>query len=320
MPHIRLLNKSDLQTVNGILSRAFTQARIDDGYSHTQVPMCHPEFLAMYYKQCPSGCFVLEDAGQIRGAVFCHVWGKTGWFGPLAVVPEKHHLGLGKYLVEAAINFLKEAGCQTIGLETNPRSNRNIGFYGKMDFEPSVLSIDLIKPVSPILPSLEDSPHELVYYSRLSSSSRQNFFDHVNHLTHAVDPTVDYTSAIESMDECKQGETVLFVRKGTPIALAILQTEPSLVEEQNALMRIVAFMAHPKTPDIYFQYFLSDFLMLAKGWARDRILIRLPAYSSHLLRIFLEHHYRVVNSDLRMVLNGFPNQPSAGRFHFSRWV
>jgi GNAT superfamily N-acetyltransferase len=320
MPQIRLLNKSDLQTVNGILSRAFTQARIDDGYSHTHVPMCHPEFLNMYYKQCPAGCFVLEDAGQIRGAVFCHVWGETGWFGPLAIVPEKHHMGMGRYLVVAAINFLKDAGCRTIGLETNPRSNRNIGFYGKMDFQPSVLSIDLIKPVSPILPSLEEAPHQIVYFSQLTTESRQNFFDHVTFLSRAVDPLVDYTSIIETMDECKQGETVLFVRKGTPIALAVLQTEPSLVEEQNALMRVVAFMAHPKTPDIYFQYFLSDFLLLAKKWARDRILVRLPMYSSRLYRLLLDNNYRVVNTDIRMVLDGYPDQHNASRFHFNRWV
>ncbi len=320
MPHIRLLKKSDLQTVNGILSRAFTQARIDDGYSHTQVPMCQPDFLNMYVRQCPNGCFVLEDSGQIRGAVFCHVWGDTGWFGPLAVVPEKHHMGLGRYLVSAAVTFLKEAGCRTIGLETNPRSNRNIGFYGKMDFEPSVLSIDLIKPVSPILPSLEDSPHQLIYFSRLTSASRQNFFDHLHYLQRANDPTIDYTSLIESMDDSKQGETVLFVRKGTPIALAILQTEPSLVEEQNALLRIVAFMAHPKTPDVYVQYFLTDFLLMAKKWSRDRILVRLPMYSNQILRFFLDHNYRVINTDIRMVLNGYPAQRNERRLHFDRWV
>jgi len=320
MPHIRPLKKTDLLKVNGILSRAFTQARIDDGYSHTQVPMCRPEFLEMYYRQCPDGCFILEEAGQFLGAVFCHQWGQTGWIGPLAIVPEKHHMGLGKHLVNASVNFLKEAGCTTIGLETNPRSNRNIGFYGKMDFEPSVLSIDLIKPVSPILPSLEDSPHHLVYYSHLSEKSRHNFFDHVKYLARITDDSVDYTSVILSMDETNQGESVLFLRNETPIALAILQTEPSLVEEQNALLRVVAFMAHPKTPDIYFEYFLSDFLLFAKERSRDRILVRLPMYSSHLFRLFLDHNYRVINVDLRMVLKSHPDRRDGSLFHFSRWV
>ncbi|MBN1480355.1 GNAT family N-acetyltransferase [candidate division KSB1 bacterium] len=319
MSTIRNLIKSDLHKVNGIISRAFTQGRIDDGYVQTQVPMCRPEFLDMYFTQCPQGCFIVEEKGQIQGAAFCHVWGKTGWIGPIAIVPEKHHRGVGKELATAAINFLKGAGCQTIGLETNPRSNRNLGFYGKLDFVPSVLSIDMIKPVSSIVPSDKASPHHLVYYSRLSSDARRQFCKLANELIGIVSAPVDYTPLIEAIESCHQGESVLFMRNTVPIALGVLQTEPSLVEEQNALLRVISFLAHPKTPDAYIHFFLSDLLSIAREKALDRILMRLPMYSNRVFRIFLENNYRVVNSDIRMVLNGYPDTTKSF-FHINRWV
>ena len=320
MPYIRLLKNDDLQQVNGIISRAFTQGRIDDGYSHSHVPMCRPEFLKMYQAQCPQGCFVLEEAEQIRGAAFCHVWGKTGWIGPLAIAPEKHHLGLGKNLAQEAIRFLQSSGCKTIGLETNPRSNRNIGFYGKLNFIPSVLSIDMIKPVSPVVTHSQDSPHRPVFFSRLSGNARQNFYDHMSYLARATSSNIDYSPVVNAIDLHRQGESIIFIRKGTPVAMAILQTEPSLVDEQNALLRVIAFVAHPKTPDQYFQFFLSDLLWLAKQNARDRILIRLPLYFYRGFRILLANNYRVISSDLRMVLAGYPDSQDVPHFHFNRWV
>ncbi|MBN1464682.1 GNAT family N-acetyltransferase [candidate division KSB1 bacterium] len=317
---IRLLKKSDLHQVNGIISRAFTQGRLDDGYAYTDVPMCKPEFLAMYYAQCPQGCFVLEESGHIQGAVFCHVWGKTGWFGPLVLAPEKHHLGLGKQLTQHAVSFLKGSGCVVIGMEVNPRSSRNIGFYGKMHFIPSVLSIDMIKPVPAMLPAVQKSPHQLVYYSRLSKSERLEFLQHASHLTKAVMPTIDYKPVIQAIDEIRQGESVLCMLRGTPVGLAVMQTEPSLVEEQNAMLRLISFVAHPKTPASYIQFFLHDFLDLAKSASLDRIMIRVPMYSNRLFKILLRNNYRVVSSDMRFVLEGYADEQIGSFFHVNRWV
>ncbi|MBN1559284.1 GNAT family N-acetyltransferase [candidate division KSB1 bacterium] len=320
MPNLRLLKQADLHQVNGIISRAFTQGRVDDGYAHTHVPMCSAEFLAMYYAQCPQGCFVLEESGHIQGAVFCHIWGGTGWLGPLVLAPEKHHLGLGKQLTQHAVSFLKRSGCVVIGLEVNPRSNRNIGFYGKLGFIPSVLCIDMIKPVPAMVLSPEDSPHQPVYYSRLSKSERRGFFRHADHLTKSIIPTVDYKPVIDAIEQIRQGESVLYMRRGTPVGLAVMQTEPSLVEEQNAVLRVISFMAHPKTPDSYMHFFLQDFLHFAQTNALDRILIRVPMYSSRFFKILLHNNYRVVNSDIRFVMEGYTDEQDSSFFHVNRWV
>ncbi len=314
------MRQNDLQQVNGIISRAFTQGRIDDGYAYTKVPMCQPGFIEMYYAQGPQGCFVVEETGQIRGAAFCHLWGRTGWIGPLAIVPEKHHLGIGKKLASHAAQYLKSVGCTTIGLETNPRSNRNLGFYGKIGFVPSLLSIDMIRPVSALAVEENVSPHSIIFYSRLSNAEKEEFHLHVWSLTQAAAPGVDYTNLIKLYDKYRQGETLLFMRKNTPIAVAILQTKPSLVDEQNALMRIVVFIAHAKTPDVYFPYFLADFLIFARDNKLDRILVRVPMYSHRAFKMLLNNNYRVANSDLRMTLEGYPEKNNPKVIHLNRWV
>lgn len=314
------MRESDLQQVNGLISRAFTQGRIDDGYAYTDVPMCRTEFINMYLGQCPDGCFVIEENGQIRGATFCHVWGQTGWFGPLAIAPERHHLGLGKQLLAASIDFLKQCGCTTIGLETNPRSSRNLGFYGKFSFIPSALSVDLIKPVPSATVSLQNHPHQTFYYSRLSQDDKKEFRLHVWNLMQLSGLATDYSNLIDAVDSFKLGETLLFIRNNTPIGFAVMQTRPTLVEEQNAFLRMIAFVAHPKTPDAYISYFLSDLLAFAQANSLDRILLRIPVYSSRLYKLLPANQYRIVGSDLRLTLEGFAEKPDVASLHINRWV
>lgn len=317
---IRHMLKSDLQQVNSIISRAFSQGRVDDGYAHTDVPMCRVDFIEMYFMQQPEGCFVTEETGQIRGAAFCHIWGKTGWIGPLAIAPEKHHLGLGKDLALHAVNFLRSSGCTTIGVETNPRSSRNLGFYGKIGFVPATLSIDMVRPV-PSTPPRQDQPmHQKIFYSRLSSIDKKEFKLRVRNLVNMININVDYTDLVDLTDAHHFGDTILFMRKGVPIGVAVLQTKPSLVEEQNSFLRIISFVAHPKTPESYFSYFLDDIIEFAKEKFLTRVLARVPMYTPQAFRILLNNRYRIINSDLRLTLEGFEEQHGNSVFHLNRWV
>ncbi|MDZ7314617.1 MAG: GNAT family N-acetyltransferase [candidate division KSB1 bacterium] len=316
---IRLMREGDLLQVNALLSRAFSQGRADDGYLHTDVPMCRSEFLRMYLGQNPEGCFVYLENGRLLGAAFTHVWGKRGWFGPLAVAPERHLMGIGKHLVAACIAHLQKRGCTTIGLETNPRSNRNLGFYGRLSFLPSVLCIDMIRPVKTEPPASGTPPHQIFIYSELSEADRREFLKHVRNLILWSDGDADYSSLIVSAAHYGVGDALLFFRGSTPIAFAALQTLPTLAEEQNSIMRLFAFAAHPQMPDNYLSIVVRDLLAFAQQQSFDRLLIRVPMHSGRLYRILLEGQFRVVNADIRLVLEGFDEKPNRGVL-IERWV
>lgn len=316
----RNMEKADLHRINMILSRAFTQGRIDDGFQQTQVPMCRYGFLEMYFDDAPRGCFVAEDGGQLVGASFSHVWGKTGWIGPLAVSPEKHLLGIGKILTMKSIEFIKSAGCRIIGLETNPISNRNLGFYSKLGFVPSTLMLDMMRRVSQNPEQRLSENHQIIFYSKCSPSNKDRFLSWVSQLTQSVAAQIDYGTLIRNITEYGYGDSVLFVRMNTPIIYMTIQTQPTSAEEHNSILRVIAFVAHPKIPELYFDFMLQDLDILASDKDLNQVLFRLPGTCYRALRLFLQHNFRIIHSDQRMVLNGYEEATDCNLFHFNRWV
>ncbi len=320
MATIRQMNQQDLNLVNSLLSRAFSQGKADDGYMHTHVPLCRTEFLQAYLYQCPEGCFVLEDESRLRGASFCHVNGSTGWVGPIAVAPEKHLMGFGKKLMSCSIDFLKSQNCSTIGLEANPRSRRNLGFYMSLGFLPTILSIDMIRPISFYKHGTEAKPHKIMFFSRMSPNDKQVMLTRIKELTHAAAPGTDYTNLIKALHRARAGETVLFVRKSTAIGFAITQTVSTSVDEKDPILRTVVFIGHPQTPEKYIKYFLADLEEIAWRFKKKRHFLRVPMYSPRFFKHLLNRNYRIINSDQRMVLDGYYEQVDRSVLYLNRWV
>ena len=67
---LRQMQKEDLQEVNLLLSKAFTHARIQQGYREARVPLCRKEFLELYFAANSSGCFVIEKKLQSNFILF----------------------------------------------------------------------------------------------------------------------------------------------------------------------------------------------------------------------------------------------------------
>jgi len=63
-----------------------------------------------------SAFLVHEEQGRVVGCVHIIVNGERGYFGLLAVHPEKRGQGLGARLVAGAETFCREAGCRAMDL------------------------------------------------------------------------------------------------------------------------------------------------------------------------------------------------------------
>lgn len=317
---IRTMIKSDLNRVNMLLQKAFTQARVDEGYQYTHFPMCRPDYLELYLSACPQGCFVMENAGQLAAIVFCHLWGQTGWIGPLAVLPEKQLLGNGKKLIRYAIDYLKNSSCKVIGLETNPRSLPNLGFYFKLGFLARSLIIDLIHRVPLKYPSVSWDCEKILYYARFPSPGRQQFIKDVQWLVRQVDPAVDYSSLIQSLEEFHYGDSILIYRHSIPAVFLCLQTLPCSSEEKKSILRIHTVVAHPRTPDSYFIKVLSLLDSFAQNEGLTQMLFRVPLDCRRFFTFLLDHGFRIIHSDLRMELEGYSNSIVKQNVHINRWV
>lgn len=312
------MRSSDLGQVGLLLSRAFSQARRRDGYSEWQVPACRLGFLRMYLEANPQGSYVVEKGRRIVAFVFTRRWGRVGWFGPLGVDPEEAGKGIGKELVREVIRRLRAAGVHTLGLETDPRSNYNIGFYSKLGFESSQLVTDVVRELAEdagVLPS----GYRAVRLGRAAEAEIPALLATIRSIGDAVCPGVDYRSEAELIIRHSYGDALLLFEGDEAIAMALAHTEPYTDTEERSFLKVFVLAVRPGRP-------LEDLRLLTcalERWAREEFLrglaIRVPTRCSRALRLLLETGFRVVYTDLRMVLNGYGERDEPETVHFSKW-
>lgn len=99
-----------------------------------------------YIEKSNYSSIVYEVNNRVVGFNFIHSWGSFAWFGPFGVHPEYQGKGIGKAIINHTIKILKEDyKVSTIGLNTMPESQYNVGFYMNLGFIPLKLSLNLKK-------------------------------------------------------------------------------------------------------------------------------------------------------------------------------
>lgn len=92
-----------------------------------------------FLKRNPTTCFVAEENGFLAGVILCGHDGRRGYIYHTAVKPDFRRRGVGKLLVDAALNALKEEGIFKVALvvfQTNALGNafwESIGFDKRED-------------------------------------------------------------------------------------------------------------------------------------------------------------------------------------------
>ena len=88
----------------------------------------------------PNACFLVVDddrasnGGALAGAVYVETRGERGYFGPLAVDPDRQGRGLGRELVHAAERHCASAGCVFLDLDVVDLRTELPGFYSALGF------------------------------------------------------------------------------------------------------------------------------------------------------------------------------------------
>ena len=68
----------------------------------------------------PVGCFLAEEDGERAAMVTTTSYGSSGWIGNLIVVKERRSRGLGRALMERAIEYLRSRSVETVRLDADP--------------------------------------------------------------------------------------------------------------------------------------------------------------------------------------------------------
>jgi ribosomal protein S18 acetylase RimI-like enzyme len=107
-----------------------------------------PQGIARFLKRNPHSCFVAEAGNELAGVILSGHDGRRGYIYHLAVRPEYRHQGLGRSLVEHALDALRKEHINRVALvvyEDNVPGNKfweSLGFTTRPDLVYRNISIN----------------------------------------------------------------------------------------------------------------------------------------------------------------------------------
>jgi len=300
----------DIDPLNRVFAEAFTDRYSRDGLVGVRVPQLNPMVWRYALEDAGDGAMIWRDTeGQMVAFNMVHRSGSEGWMGPLAVRPDRQGEGLGSNMVRLGIDWLRSQGASTIGLETMPRTVDNIGFYSRLGLVPGHLTVTLVRDV----PRRIGPVGELLSGAGPQGEAR---LEECRSLADALLPGVDFSREIAVTRDLGIGDTSLVRDGGELIAFAVWHSTPLAVGRPKDELRVLKLAARDLTA---FDRLLEAVQAAAGAERVGRIALRCQTeYTEAYLRL-VALGYRVHWTDLRMILEGFPQRLASRGVVMSNW-
>jgi len=299
----------DIDSLNRVFADAFTDRYSRDGLVGVRVPQLNNLVWRYALEDAGDGSMVWRDTeGHMVGFNMVHLSGTEGWMGPLAVRPDRQGEGLGSLMVRTGIDWLRSQGAATIGLETMPRTVDNIGFYSRIGLVPSHLTVTLVHDI----PRRPTGVPELLS----AAGAWENLLEECRVLTDRVLPGVDFTRELALTHDLAIGDTTL-VRDGKALTgFALWHSTPLAAGRPKDELRVLKIVA---IDEAAFERLLQALQLSAVSERVTRIAIRCQTEFSRTYLRLIELGYRVHWTDLRMLLDGYPQRIPAQGVLMSNW-
>ncbi|HEV8455997.1 MAG TPA: GNAT family N-acetyltransferase [Gemmatimonadales bacterium] len=300
----------DIESLNQVFADAFTDRYSRDGLVGVRVPQLNTLVWRYALEDAGDGSMVWRDVdGQMVGFNMVHRSGTEGWMGPLAVRPDRQGEGIGSAMVRTGIEWLRGQGATTIGLETMPRTVDNIGFYSRIGLVPGHLTVTLVR----------DVPRRAAGTAETLSSSGKAFeqrLEECRALTDRLLPGVDFTRELALTRELGIGDTTLCRDGRSLFGFALWHSTPLAAGRPKDELRVLKLVAaDPPT----FERLVQAIQLSAVNERVSRIAIRCQTeFTQPYLRL-IDLGYRVHWTDLRMLLQGFPQRFPGEGIVMSNW-
>ncbi|MGH7498789.1 MAG: GNAT family N-acetyltransferase [Gemmatimonadales bacterium] len=300
----------DIDPLNRVFAESFTDRYSRDGLVGVRVPQLTPLVWRYALEDAGDGAMVWRDTdGHMVAFNMVHRSGSEGWMGPLAVRPDRQGEGIGSMMVLHGLDWLRAHGATTIGLETMPRTVDNIGFYSRLGLVPGHLTVTLVRDV----PRRSGPAPELLSAAGRLADVR---IDECRRLTDALLPGVDFTREITVTRELRIGDTTLLREGGDLVGFALWHSVPLAAGRPKDELRVLKLVARSAEA---FDRLLDGLQASAATDRVDRIAIRCQSeFTAAYLRL-VGFGYRVHWTDLRMLLDGFPQRAPRQGIVMSNW-
>jgi GNAT superfamily N-acetyltransferase len=292
----------DIDPLNRVFSDAFTDRYGRDGMVGVRVPHLNPLVWRYAIEDAGDGAMIWRDGeGQIAAFNMVHRSGVEGWMGPLAVRPDRQGEGLGTEMVRTGLEWLKQQGCRTIGLETMPRTVENIGFYSRLGLTPGHLTITMVK----------DLPARRALHAELLTTSGDlaGGIAECRELAGRLASGVDFTRELELTAELRVGDVSLVRRRNRLVGFALWHSAPLASGRPRDEVRVLKVVAEDVAT---FGQVVEAVQAAAQIERVRRIAIRCQTAQSGAYLHLVAEGFRVHWTDLRMTLRDHP-EPDIGR-------
>jgi GNAT superfamily N-acetyltransferase len=300
----------DIEPLNRVFADSFTDRYSRDGLVGVRVPHLNTLVWRYALEDAGDGAMVWRDAdGQLVAFNMVHQSGVEGWMGPLAVRPDRQGEGLGSTMVRLGIEWLKGQGARTIGLETMPRTVENIGFYSRLGLVPGPLTVTLV----------HDAPRRLAPSPELLSTAGPHLsqrLEECRRLADELSPGVDFGREITLTRDLGIGDATLLRDGGELLGFALWHSTPLAAGRAKDELRVLKLVARNLQ---IFERLLDALHGTAASERVGRIAIRCQTeYEDAYLRL-IAAGYRVHWTDLRMILQGYPQPARRDGIVLSNW-
>ncbi len=299
------------------------------GQRESRLPTIQDQLLAFYLDRFPEASFVAEGKGGIIGFCLACRWGTTGWMGPIAVLPPAQGDGLGRRLIAASTDVLRDRGVTTLGIETMPRSYRNLQLYSRLGMNFVGMTLDMTRRYKPDEErSRSDNGHDTLSFdtvSRLAGDEKSRALHSIEAISGRAAPGLDYRQEVLKTEEHALGDTLLMRRENDPIGFAVIHSAPYAREEMHGTARVNTLLigrAAKEDADQELQM-LDRLISHIESWMHsgglNAMTIRVPTWQPGARNALLKRGFVITHSDVRMTYEGLGEQHLPGAIHLSKW-
>jgi ribosomal protein S18 acetylase RimI-like enzyme len=166
------MQSRDLLGVAQLLTAAFTPTT--DRASYTRQAPITDDLVYRWQAQC-AGAWVVDATGfGPVGAAFAVVEPDAGWLAGIGVHPAYQRIGVGRTLIDKAVEFLDESGCAVIGLEVSPSHGDVLGAYARRGFRPVDVTLRLRSGAAYLAMSGPPAPLHTAPFDSAASASAEH--------------------------------------------------------------------------------------------------------------------------------------------------
>jgi len=169
----------------------------------------------------PSAAFGAFLDDKLVGSNIVTNWGSVGFFGPLTVHPELWDRGIGRRLLEPAMDLFTKWSTTHEGLFTFAHSPKHIALYRKFGFLPRFLTAVMSKAVGSVRAGVEFSK-----FSDVSANDRAGCLKACRELTGEIYPGLDLQREIVAVEAQLLGDTIFVCDNTHLVGLAVCHRGP----------------------------------------------------------------------------------------------